>query len=216
MLNEEPTRAGDFDLACVSETVAAGLVARWATDADRAYAAGRVRSGMALAALRALLFRATGRRDWVVVRAESGKPSVRMADGRDGPSVSVSHTAGLIAVAVARDVAVGMDVECHRSRDFSALADEAFGAAERREVAIGGAAAFYRIWTLREAVAKATGDGLALVLNRADLADGVASGRADVRGRWTLLHVLPEPGYSLGVAWLGGRPGLVPRRVELG
>ena len=224
MLNQEPTEAGDCVLAWLSDAKAAGLVARWVTDADRVYAAGRSGGSLtALAALRALLSHVTGRSDWIVVRAGSGKPSVRTADGRDGPAVSLSHTAGLVAVAVARDGVVGIDVERHRPRDFAALADQAFGAAERREVAAQevshgaprGATAFYRIWTLREAMAKATGDGLALVMNRTDLADGVVSGRVHVRGQWGLLHRMAEPGYSLGLAWLGGRPGLVPRRVDL-
>ena len=213
MLNQEPTKAGDFHVACISDTMAAELLARWTTGPDRTYTADRPRSLLALAALRALLFAVTRRTDWLVVRARLGKPSVTTSEGGDGPSISMSHAAGLIAVAVAWGVEIGIDVEAHRPRDFAALADQAFGPAERQEVATEGQAAFYRIWTLREARAKATGDGLALVLGRDDLADGVASGRPATRERWTLLHWLPEPGYSLGLAWSGGRSDIVPCRV---
>ena len=219
MLNQEPTRDRDFHIACVSDTMAAGLVGRWATEADRTYAAGRPRSGaslLALAALRALLFAVTRRTDWIVVRSPFGKPSVTPTGGQTGPSVSLSHTAGLIAVAVAQGGEIGIDVERHRPRDFAALADQAFGPVEQQEVAAAGQEAFYRIWTVREAMAKATGDGLALVLNRYDLADGVASDRPNEREGWTLLHLLPEPGFSLGLAWSGGRSGVVPYRVDLG
>jgi 4'-phosphopantetheinyl transferase len=218
MVNPEPTDAGDFHIACIRDAVAAALVSRWATGADRAHAAVRRRpeaSLQALAALRALLFATTGRADWIVVRAASGKPSVVAADGRDGPSVSLSHSHGRIAVAVAWSVQIGIDVERHRPRDFVALADQAFGPVEQREVAAEGLGAFYRIWTLREAMAKATGDGLTLVLNRHDLADGVGGDQAVERDLWTLLHLRPEPGYSLGLAWFGGRSGMVPRRICL-
>jgi 4'-phosphopantetheinyl transferase len=218
MLNPEPTDAGDFHIACIRDAMAAALVPRWATRADRSHAAVRRRpeaSLHALAALRALLFATTRRADWVVARAASGKPSVMTADGRDGPSISLSHTHGCVAVAVAWSVEIGIDVECHRPRDFAALADQAFGPEEQREVVAGGLGAFYRIWTLREAMAKATGDGLALVLNRHDLADGVTGHRAVKRDRWALLHLRPEPGYSLGLAWFGGRSGMVPRRIHL-
>jgi 4'-phosphopantetheinyl transferase len=218
MLNPEPTSASDFHIACISDTIAAELIPRWATRTDRTHAAVRRRpeaSLQALAALRALLFATTRRTDWIVARAASGKPSVTTADGQDGPSISLSHTKGRIAVAVAWSVQIGIDVEYHRPRDFAALADQAFGPAEQQEVAAEGQGAFYRIWTLREAMAKATGDGLALVLNRHDLANGITGDQPIEKDRWTLHHLQPEPGYSLGLAWSGGRPKMVPYRIHL-
>ena len=206
MLNHQFTQDQDFHIACVRDTADGGLVDRWATDADRAYAAER-RSGstlLALAALRSLLFSVTRQSGWIVHRTAQGKPSVTAPDGSDGPAVSLSHSSGLIAVAAIRAGCVGIDVEWHRSRDFAALEDQAFGPAERREVAAGGAEAFYRIWTLREAMAKATGDGLAMVLNRLDLANGVLDDHVRIIDRagkgWRLAHVRAAPGYSLGIA----------------
>jgi phosphopantetheinyl transferase len=216
MLNHEPTGTANCHIAWVSETRGRAFSERWATPDDRAYAAGRKRSAatlLALAALRALLFAVTGQAGWPLERAPNGKPSLRHDAGQHVPSVSLSHTPGLIAVAVALRGSIGVDVERHRPRDFAALADHAFGPAERREVADGGSQAFYRIWTLREAIAKATGDGLALVLNRADLADA-SSGTRPAR-LYQLFHTMPQSGFSLGVALLGGDGYLSPQTVDL-
>jgi 4'-phosphopantetheinyl transferase len=109
-----------------------------------------------------------------------------------------------VAVAIAPAGALGIDIERHRTRDFAALAARAFGPAERAEVAASGADAFYRIWTLREAVAKATGEGLALAANGRDLVEGGASEpyrRTEHGGRvWHLAHVRIAPDCSLAVA----------------
>jgi 4'-phosphopantetheinyl transferase len=214
MLNPEPSQDQFFYFACVRDTVDTELIRRWATDDDRAYAGRRPRSNpslLALAALRALLFAVTRQSGWIVVRSSAGKPSVTTVDGQSGPSVSLSHTPGLIAVAVASGGLIGIDVERHCRRDFVALADHGFGPSEQQEVAVGGLDAFYRIWTLREATAKATGEGLALVLNRIDLADGIA----DDRPRWHLLHLLPELGYSLGLAWPADNCHAGPLQINL-
>jgi phosphopantetheinyl transferase len=216
MLNQERTSFTNCHIAWVGEMLGREFSERWGTPDDRAYAAGRKRSAatlLALAALRALLFAVTGQAGWPLERAPNGKPSLRHDDGQHAPSVSLSHTKGLIAVAVALRGSIGVDVERHRPRDFTALAEHAFGPAERREVAGGGLQAFYRIWTLREAIAKATGDGLAQVLNRADLADS-SIGTRPAHG-YQLFHTIPKPDFSIGVALLGGGGYLLPQTIDL-
>jgi len=196
------------DIAIVSDTtLASALVARWCTREDHADSGagrGAQSSLLARAALRALLARHTGSAAWRIVRIRLGKPFVVDQAGARGPAVSFSHTAGMVAVAMAPLGALGVDIERHRARDFAALAAHAFGPAEQEEVRIGGENAFYRIWTLREAVAKATGDGLALAANGLDLVAGVAAGsyRLTMPGNrdWHLAHVRIEPAWSLGVA----------------
>ena len=187
------------------------LAQDWSAPADREYVARRERPQMSLlglAALRALLFKVTGRSDWHLSRSQFGKPYAQTADEMAGPAVSISHTVGLVGVAVACGGAVGIDVERHRKRNIRALAAAAFGPVEQSEVAAEGADAFYRIWTVREAMAKATGDGLALVINRHDLAEGVVSGRIETRSRigrsWGLFHAVPESGHSVALAWYDG------------
>jgi 4'-phosphopantetheinyl transferase len=89
----------------------------------------------------------------------AGKPAV----GDDGRlRISIAHTRGLGVVALVRDRDVGIDVEYPEPID---VRDELPGlsAAEARGVraAADPVAAFYRCWTLKEALAKASGAGIA-------------------------------------------------------
>jgi 4'-phosphopantetheinyl transferase len=202
-------------VAVVSDPIiASALIGSWSDLQDRADVAPSRRaecSLLARAALRALLARNTGRMDWVVVRTPLGKPFVLTQAGSPGPAVSISHSGATVAVAMANCGALGIDIEQHRTRDFTALAAQAFGPDEQAEVAIHGKDAFYRIWTLREAIAKATGDGLALAANGRDLVAGGLAGPYHViehGGRsWQLAHVRIEPACSLAVAHVDAPEG---------
>ena len=224
MLNPEDRLRSAPLIAVVDDAaLARAMIERWAQPADHAYAAARRRGAdtlCALAALRALLCVATGQTGWQVERAPHGKPSVRDAQGEAGPAISLAHSRGLVAVAVCAAGAVGIDVERPRKRDFSALAEQAFGPREITEIAAAGGGAFYRIWTLREAMAKATGAGLALALNRHDLAEAVRSDISECRHRagqdWALFHTASVPGGDLAVAWLGGGGAEIPVFAQLG
>lgn len=79
-----------------------------------------------------------------------GKP--RLAGAPADLSFNLSHTHGLIAIAVARGREVGVDVEWLGRKLRSAGDDPA------------GKRAFLRNWTRREAYAKMTGEGLSRVL----------------------------------------------------
>ena len=129
--------------------------------------------GCALA--KAALARYTGRRPADVrfdrTCATCGQPHGKpvLADG--GPGHSVAHSGDLIAVAAAR-APVGVDVEQAEGRphlldgdgDPEALARLVFSEAERDALAAvppgGRARAFLVGWTRKEAVTKATGDGI--------------------------------------------------------
>jgi 4'-phosphopantetheinyl transferase len=96
--------------------------------------------------------------------------------------ISISHTDAVVAAAVSAIGPVGIDIERRNpARDVVSLAEVAFGPAEAAAVEVEGIAAFYRIWTVREAISKATGEGLAAV---ADKSDRVPIRMAD--GTWTL------------------------------
>lgn len=189
------------------------LVNGWGNAEDMSHAAARQRPGaraeslLGRAALRALLALRTGDRDWALGRYPEGGPFARAKNGRPGPFVSISHSDGLVACATSDEDPIGIDIERHRSRSVQAIADYAFGPVERVAVGRDGMAAFYRIWTLREAVAKATKRGLAQAADGRDLV-----GEGPMEGCWIagysgqsfrVAHFVPKPGYSLAIALPG-------------
>lgn len=92
---------------------------------------------------------------------ESGKPVA--GDGVDGLSVSISHTAGVVAVAVCARGPLGVDIE-RVGRPRPRVAGRVFAEADASALAALPAAeqplAFTRLWTAAEACAKLTGEGL--------------------------------------------------------
>jgi phosphopantetheinyl transferase len=202
-------------IATASEgAIASALMASWLSGQDRADVGPGRHAGQSLlarAALRALLAQTTGRTDWRIVRSALGKPAIVAPSGAPGPAVSLSHSGSMAAVAMARTGAIGIDIEQHRPRNFAALAAAAFGPLEQAEAARDGAEGFYRIWTLREAMAKATGEGLALAANGRDVVDGgvAETDRRIVRqGRnWWLAHRRIYQQCSLAVAHAGAPDG---------
>ncbi len=194
------------------------LIARFATDADHRAAdryrlpARRQQSVAARALLRATLANETGCREnrWRFDRDSLGKPILRSDDGRPPIAVSLSHCRTMAACAIADGGPVGIDIEyCAPGRPFMDIAATAFGENERRAVEIGGVAAFYRIWTLREALAKATGVGLSMVMDGRDyfaLPQTSATWRAEIEGQDWLFRAGALAGtYALGLA-VAARP----------
>ena len=172
------------------------------------------RHRLAHALLHDLLDRELGPRSWRVTADTEGKLQLTRSDGAPG-GVSLTHGGRLVGAALSRTGAIGLDIEPHDAhRNVEAAARYAFGAAERTQVAAGGLPAFYRIWTLREAIGKATGQGLALATDGIDrIPPEPAEGCwADRSGDWLLLHryvggasslaiALHVPGKAVGTIW---------------
>ncbi|MBL8792939.1 MAG: 4'-phosphopantetheinyl transferase superfamily protein [Planctomycetia bacterium] len=105
---------------------------------------------------------------WRFVRGTHGKPL--LADATMGLSFNLTHTMGLAAVAVVRDLEVGVDAEfTERSNASLGLAERFFAPAETATLrGLDGEAlrsGFFNFWTLKEAYIKARGVGLALPLD---------------------------------------------------
>ena len=133
-----------------------------------------------------------------------GRPFIRDTTRGRHASVSLSHTGGWLAGALSVGTAIGIDIECHKpDRDFVALASAAFGPKERWQVEGGGATEFYRIWTLREAMAKARGAGISFVF---DGRDHVTPNAAEA-SKWYMHHSEPVPGLSMAVVVERRKPG---------
>jgi phosphopantetheinyl transferase len=130
---------------------------------------------------------------------ERGKPLVC------GPSVrhiSISHSRSMVVAAASAVGLIGIDVEYRDpNRDLDRLASAAFGPAECEAVVARGVPAFYRIWTLREAISKATGDGMALVTDRIDRVPvGMMDGSLVAAGdEWLFAHDVIDQKLSLAL-----------------
>jgi len=130
----------------------------------------RRRYGASQGLLRWLLAACLGRtpKSLQFVRHRWGKPCLR--DGGD-LNFNISHSRECLLVAVSRYVAIGVDVEAvHPLHSMEAMARRCFAAPElaywsglpRGEKQ----QAFFRLWTLKEALMKATGRGLGMGVER--------------------------------------------------
>jgi 4'-phosphopantetheinyl transferase len=137
-----------------------------------------------------------------------GKPSLA---GDDSLRFNLSHSHEVAIVGVARDAALGIDVERIRAdfasgdiarRFFSRLEVETFDSLTKEEQV----AAFFRCWTRKEAYIKAIGKGLSQPLDRFDvtLAPGEPAAllRADDEDvlSWSFSDIDVGPGYASALA----------------
>jgi phosphopantetheinyl transferase len=139
--------------------------------------------------------------DWTKETGIDGRPRVIDSLGRPGPDVSISHSQEWYAAAMVAEGRVGIDVEAGgRARDWLAMARDCLSPEELRAVARDGEAAFLAFWTLREAVAKLGGDGLAaaLALDGATIVAG-RNGSCGAHG-WLAAHRRLD-GADLAIAW---------------
>lgn len=141
---------------------------------------------------------------------EFGKPFLGGADaGR--LAFNLSHSGDQVLLAFARTGRIGTDVECWSARLGNAererIASSVFSAGERAALARLPAelrrAAFYAVWTRKEAYIKATGLGISRGLNHFEVsvhpdAAGIQSDSSVAGGvaHWRCFDLSAEPGYS--------------------
>ena len=145
-----------------------------------------------------------------------GKPALE--NGGD-LHFNLAHAAGHALIAVTREVSVGVDLEeIAAAPDLDDVAETHFAPGERRQLdALADGerlAAFYRIWTRKEAYLKAVGDGLAVPLQHFTVSlerqhPRLVSieGDASAALRWMLVHLEPAAGFVGALA--------VPAHVRL-
>lgn len=174
----------------------------------------QVRSIVARAALRMLLGRMTGLAPESLgfVYGPNGKPA--LAPSFPQVHFNLSHSGDVVLVALSRTCAtLGVDVEERRAmNDAQAMASYVLTAREQAAYAAlapdAQAAAFFRAWTCKEALAKATGDGLAIGLDHYEIALDEAQaarllavgGNANEAAHWQLTTLDVRPGYAGALA----------------
>jgi 4'-phosphopantetheinyl transferase len=159
---------------------------------------------------------------------QCGEPHGKPAFAGYGLGHSVAHSGDLVAVAVAGNP-VGVDVEQLDGRphplggdgDPESLGRLVLSAAEQAALAqvpsAGRARAFLTAWTRKEAVTKATGDGLRAVFSEVVVAADAGPPRLVAwpyprdPGEVTLLDLEAAPGYVAALAVLGRCAAVTPR-----
>jgi 4'-phosphopantetheinyl transferase len=201
-----------------------GRYARFHFERDRRdYAAAH-------ALLRAALTECDGTKPpeaWRFVATDRGKP--QFAPETSAPfAFNLSHTHGCVAVAIAHvrspdlraSCRVGVDVEAlGRDPDVDGIADRYFAPDEvtwlRQAAGNARRERFFRLWTLKEAYLKATGEGIAESLHAISFAlndDGTVRGFAapgQDAPTWTFFTERIGVGFLVSVA-LSGAPKLQP------
>lgn len=111
--------------------------------------------------------------DWQFERNAYGKPAIRnLGEACRSLSFNVSHTDDLVACAVTRDAALGIDVENMERRRiaFDQIAAHFFAPEELAEIQSVAPSSqrerFFQHWTLKESYLKACGMGLAIPLDQ--------------------------------------------------
>ena len=140
---------------------------------------------------------------WLVFTyGEHGKPALQESD----LSFNMSHSHEMVLYAVTRVRAVGIDVEWPRPKVAYEQIAERFFSLEEREALSAVAttekkAAFYNIWTRKEAYIKARGDGITAGLDTFGVSMGADAalmysdeGQAEL-ARWQMQTLDPAPGY---------------------
>jgi 4'-phosphopantetheinyl transferase len=153
---------------------------------------------------------AGGTPDCVIIkRAQNGKPEL-LQDSVAIPSrFNLSHTEGMVVVALARDVEVGVDVERLNRKFAPEIVEYLCSAEEAQEISHlptqHRSVAYIKLWTLKEALVKASGQGLSTkiseiccalnsprLLRSGPLPDGPAA--------WSVWHGHLTGGFAWSVA----------------
>lgn len=154
-----------------------------------------------------------------------GKPRLTHPAGSGAVHFNVAHSHRLALYAIARDRAVGVDVEQVRAEfPCDDIAEHFFSPDEKAALRIMPAGRrserFFGYWTCKEAYLKAIGTGLCLQLDSIHVEVGPENGPAGLRiegrpaegAQWSIVQLTPSQGYTGAVAVRGQGIRLTCRR----
>ncbi len=150
-----------------------------------------------------------------------GKPQVLLDPSEGQIGYNLSHTDGLVACVVARALDVGIDVErCRALDDMGALAASIFTPSELAQLeacpSAQRGALFFRLWTLKEAYAKASGDGIAADLSHVSFgfdAGALTARFTEDRGNWRFDSAPVDQTHQLALAARTAGPQALPAPI---
>jgi len=148
--------------------------------------------------------------DWRFIAEKHGKPRIDPSLGRPELAFNLSHTRGFVACAIGVGMMIGIDVESlSRNSPGLDIAERFFSPLE---VAILRGApwdqrpqTFFRLWTLKEALIKATGEGLSRELDSFSFSLEPVSitfhpDNADESTKWKFIERRPTAQHLLAIA----------------
>ncbi len=164
---------------------------------------------------------------WRFVKNQWGRPDIDPGHGLGDLCFNLSHTNGMVAVAVARGE-LGVDVEdTWRRSHTDQIAEHFFAPSEvlalRALPSDRQHARFFELWTLKEAYIKARGMGLAIALHSfaygldgPSITIAIDDSHGDVAAGWQFMLGTPSERHRLALAmrFPGGEPARV-RIVEV-
>lgn len=148
--------------------------------------------------------------DWRFTIEKHGKPGIDPALGRPDLRFNLSHTRGFVACAVSFGDMIGIDVEALSRRPVELdIAERFFSPSEvailRDTAQAGRPGTFMRFWTLKEALIKATGEGLSRALDSFSFSLDPVSIAFDPEDaaealKWKFIEQRPTPRHLLALA----------------
>ena len=153
----------------------------------------------------------------------NGKPAFAQAFARAGIHFNLAHTEDLALIAVTRIGRLGVDVECVRpvknvdelvARFFSERENKLFQNVPNAQKP----SAFFNLWTRKEAMLKATGEGITRSLSLVEVSflPGepakllAIAGDAKAGARWKMWELTPAVGFTGAVAIESGTSNAEP------
>ncbi|MDQ0073664.1 4'-phosphopantetheinyl transferase [Variovorax boronicumulans] len=150
--------------------------------------------------------------DWRFANGPFGRPRIDVSpdiEEAHGLDFNLSHTAGLIVLAIARNIELGVDVENIRRPAVLEAVDHFFAPAEAKSLGALPAASqphrFFELWTLKESYIKARGMGLQIPLDSfafaLDNAGDIGFSLADPHGNaaWHFQQLQPTPDHMVAL-----------------
>jgi 4'-phosphopantetheinyl transferase len=128
-----------------------------------------------------------------IEKGSHGKPALAAPYGEWKFNMAHSGDAGLYAVCRGREV--GVDIEWVRPMPDAGRIAARFYTAREREALDGSPDSFFQVWVRKEALMKATGEGLS----------GLESARPE---GWSVVDLPAVPGYAASLAVEGSAPPL--------
>lgn len=137
-----------------------------------------------------------------IVKGKFGKPGMKRIKGKELLKYSVSHSAAMVAIAITKKCAIGVDTEIVRAfPEYKEIASNFFTKKESEAVCKSqNVERFFYYWTAKEAYVKALGLGLQKSLNSFSVQAGHIVEGGKLRSDWQVISGKGRKEYATTIA----------------